>query len=148
MNKTMPKKIKKPKAAIAFQAKIKDGPSFVGIGNLRVVIMQDDDSWFAQGLEIDYVAQGKTIEDVKKHFENGLEATVDEHLRIFGSIENLLKVAPQEIWNEMFLGGTTNKRYRYSQLTIHSFEESLKKSLPFDGIQYLKAVKQTLPVST
>ncbi len=139
----MAKILKKPKVVVAFEAKTKNGTSFVGIGNLRVVIMQDDGSWFAQGLEIDYVAQGKTIKEVKKHFENGLEATVDEHLRIFGSIENLLKVAPQEIWDEMLLGGTANKRYHYSQLSIHSLGKSLKESLPFDGIQYLKATEQT-----
>ena len=44
----------------------------VGIGNLRVLILPDEDGfWFAQGLELDYGVQGSTLEEAKKHFEEG-----------------------------------------------------------------------------
>jgi hypothetical protein len=140
----MAKKLKAlGKSAVAFLGKAKDGTSVVGIGNLRVIIMQDNGSYFAQGLEIDYAAQGETIEDVKKHFEDGLAATIDEHLKIFGTIQKLLVVAPQEVWNEMLFAGA-GKRYRYSQVTIHQFETPLKESFPFDGIEYRAAIESNL----
>src|ERR1039458_1707330 len=59
----------------------------VGIGNLRVVIVPDGDFWFAQGLEIDYAVQGASEKDAKKKFEDGLEHTIEEHLKIHGTIE-------------------------------------------------------------
>jgi hypothetical protein len=137
-----PQKTKKP--AMAFLGKDKNGASIVGIGNIRVVIVQDENSWFAQGLEIDYAAQGTTIEDVKTQFEDGLIETVNEHLKVFGTIKKLLKVAPPEVWDEM-LKKVTNKRYRYSQVSIH-LQKTLKKSLPYEGIQFLTPEKQALTV--
>lgn len=110
------------------------GHHIVGIGNLRVVIVPDGKFWFAQGLEIDYAVQGASEEDVKKNFEDGLEATVEAHLQVHGTIEGLLKVAPPEIWKE-FLGDPTGKKKLYSQITSCL----LKEKLPFDGINYLVA---------
>jgi len=129
--------------AMAFHGESKDGKlSIVGIGNLRVVIVQDDGSWFAQGLEIDYASQGETIEDAKKHFENGLTATVHEHLRIFGSIEKLLKVAPGEVWNDLLMGNFSKSRhFQYYQVSVHKLSKGLQTSLPFEGIQYIEPKK-------
>jgi hypothetical protein len=136
------KKKKELVPALAFQGSTKDGKiSVVGIGNLRVVIIKDDDLWFAQGLEIDYAAQGQTIEDVKKHFEGGLAATVHEHLRVFGDIGKLLKVAPAEVWNEFLMGTfVESKHYSFDQVTVHKLKRELQSSLPFiEGIQYIEA---------
>ncbi len=119
----------------AFHGVSSDGSHhIVGIGDLRVVIIPDGDFWFAQGLEIDYAVQGSSEEDVKKNFEYGLEATVEAHLRIHGTIEGLLKVAPPEVWKE-FLGDPSGKKKVYSQITSHVLQEKL----PFDGINYLIA---------
>ena len=46
----------------------------VGIGNLKVVVIQDGDFWFAQGLEIDYASEGKNFEEVKTAFETDFAA--------------------------------------------------------------------------
>ena len=69
----------------------------VGLGNLRVVIVPDEDSWFAQGLEIDYAAQGQSVEEVQANFARGLRATINQHLQVYGNIKGLLKVAAPEI---------------------------------------------------
>jgi hypothetical protein len=66
----------------------------VGLGSIRVLICPDGDCWFAQGVEIDYAAQGASIEDVKKRFEVGLRATIEENLKIYDSIDGLLAFAP------------------------------------------------------
>ena len=54
----------------------------VVLKSLHVVMCEDDGMWFAQGLEIDYAAYGKTIEQAQKHFELGMVATIHEHLNL------------------------------------------------------------------
>jgi hypothetical protein len=134
------KTAKKVKPATAFHAKHKDGLyHIVGIGNLRVVIVPDGELWFAQGLEIDYAAQGNSEADVKKQFEIGLWATIQEHLRVHGSIQNLLKIAPPTIWNELLYDAGENVRTGlFSQVSGHEVVSKIMKKLPFSGIQYVE----------
>ena len=126
---------KKPKKVLAPQAMALHGASgsthFVGIGNLRVMITRDHGSWFAQGLEIDYAAQGSSLEDVKKRFEEGLAATIEEHLKIYASIDKLLRPAPKEVWVE--LANAAAEMKRYSQVSVHTL-----RSLPFERIEYFE----------
>lgn len=111
----------------------------VGLLNLRVVIVPDGKLWFAQGLDIDYAAQGTSIEDAKKQFEDGFVATVHEHLKVFGTIDKLLSVAPNEVWQEM-LYAPKAKHQLYSQVSTHSIaKEGELEALPFKGIEYLVA---------
>jgi hypothetical protein len=132
---TAKKKTSKPAMAFTASGPVKGGTvHLVGIGNLRVVIVQDDKHWFAQGLEIDYAEQGDSVEDVKKNFENGLRATIEQHLKINGTIKKLLRVAPPEVWADV-LGDPSADRNFYSQISVHKIIEKL----PFEGIQYLIA---------
>ena len=111
----------------------------VGIGNIRVLINKEENVWYAQGLEIDYVAQGKTIEDVKKAFEDGLTATIHENIRVHGTIEHVLKVAPQNIWEEVLNPNVISKKF--TQVSVHQIEAMKSISLgllPFQGIAYLQ----------
>jgi hypothetical protein len=104
----------------------------VGVGNLRVIITKDDGSWFAQALEIDYAAEGISLSDVKRRFEQGLEATIDEHLKRHGRLEQLFQPAPRDIWNEWYLMLGAAK-YRFSQVTVHD------QAAPwFRGITYFE----------
>ena len=130
----MPKKIKLKRdrkkrlsGATAIHAVTKDGSgSIVGIGNLRVVIVQEETMWYAQA---------ESLPAVKTVFADGLEATVHENLRIFGTIDKMLKPAPPEVWREMIYGRYTQKRsFYHSQVLFH--EEN--KELPFDGISFLE----------
>ena len=124
--KTAGSKRKKPAAATAVQITSESGDEhFVAIGNLRVMLFNDDGSWFAQGLEIDYAAQGDTLEEVQERFQEGLGATVDLHLRMNGSILSVLRAAPPEVWAEFYTQRPTTKRF--SQVSLH---------LPFAGIEY------------
>lgn len=104
----------------------------VGIGNLRVILVPDGDFWFAQGLEIDYAAQGKSKPDAKRKFENGLLSTIQQHLKIHGSIEKLLKIAPPAVWKE-FLYDPAGQANFYSQVSAHTID-----ALPFGGIEYIQ----------
>jgi hypothetical protein len=133
------KKKKKEKAAsaVAFHGETNDGTNVVGIGNLRVVILEDDGTWFAQGLEIDYAAQGDSLEGVKKNFEEGLCATIHLHLKTYSTIERLLKSAPSSVWKEMLYSELSGLQ-RYSQVSFHRNVTECMPKLPFEGIEYIQ----------
>jgi len=142
----MPKKLKlkknrkKASGATAIYARAENGSSsIVGIGNLRVVIIQEEQMWYAQGLEIDYATQANSLPAVKALFADGLEATVHENLRVFGTIEKMLKPAPPEVWREMIYGRYARKRsFYHSQLLFHEENVETLKELPFGGIDFLE----------
>jgi hypothetical protein len=100
----------------------------VGIWNLHVMITNDDGSWFAQAFEIDYAAQGSTLDDVKARFETGLYATIDEHLKVFGGLKQLVQPAPPEVWQELLETCNEEHQFEYSQISVHK--------LPFKNIEY------------
>lgn len=152
MNK---KRVKKSKSTMAIHVGTKDSSlHVVGLGNLRVMICHDDDSWFAQALEIDYAVQGNSLEEVKRLFGDGLLHTIHENLRVWGHIQKLLKPAPAEVWKEFFEGASVLRR-RYSQESIHNLpplRESISvkakiEGLPFDNIEFIQPREQQLAFS-
>ena len=102
----------------------------VGLGNLRVPIERDGSLWVARGLEVDYAALGHTVAEAEKHFEDGLAATVGEHLRIHGNLDHLLAPAPPEVWR-FFL----KNAHRYSPIGFRALP-GRSGALPFGGIAY------------
>lgn len=127
--------------AIAIHAEHQDGVHhIVGLGNIRVILMPDNDGWFAQGLEIDYAAQGENIEDAKHQFEEGLDATIREHLRVHNDIRRLLVVAPNDIWR---LVSDPNVRLnRFFSVTSH---QVIRDNTNYEGIDYLIAARIAEP---
>ena len=115
-----------------------DDKHAVLIQSLRVVIVQDGEQWFAQGLELDYAAVGINQQDVKSRFEDGLAATIHEHLKVYGSVEKILKVAPQEAWNLWLAQG---QRYKFDQASFHPIQTAGAEiyDFPFRGIAYLES---------
>ena len=108
----------------AFHAVNSDGTRHVvGIENLRVIIVKREDHWFAQGLDIDYAAEGRDIDDVRRAFEYGLAATIAEHIKEFRTIDNLLCPAPEGAWKPIAAGAVLN---RYSQVSAHVFPFSIE----------------------
>jgi hypothetical protein len=130
-------KIKKTKSgAVAIQASHADGQHHaVVIWNLSVLIVPDEKYWFAQGLEINYGAQGDTIEDAQKHFQDGLAKTIKQHLRVHGGIDKLLKFAPSAILKEAALHKALIQPF--AQVSFHEvLDAKSMKSFPFDGIDF------------
>ena len=109
-----------------------DDEHIVGIGNLRVVILEENEFWYAQGIEIDYLAQGDSLEDVQKSFEIGLGATIRENLKKHESIWPMLRWAPADVL-EHILPAT----HSFDQVSIHEIEKPEEAVFPFGGIQFL-----------
>ena len=131
--------------ATAIHAKQHD-EHIVGIGDLRVVLIEEKAGlWFAQGLEIDYAAQGASQDDVQARFERGLTATISAHIKQYRSIDRLLVVTP-DTWREYILGAAT-KRMRFSCLTAHKVPDEIGQALP-EGLQFpfgeIKYLKQAI----
>ena len=101
----------------------------IGLDSIKVLLMNDDGSWFAQGLEIDYAAEGTTELDVKKRFEFGLVRTLHAHLETKGTIDGLLKVAPKEIW-ETYFSAAQQVRLACSTASIHFVPTKKVTKLP------------------
>ncbi len=73
----------------------------VGIRNLRVLVTEEDPGvWVAQGLEIDYAAQGRSAAEVKQRFHDGLRATISDQMEEYHSIAQLIVPAREEVFAE------------------------------------------------
>jgi len=105
----------------------------VVVWNLHVVVTNDDGGWFAQGLELDYAAEGTSLETVKKHFEDGLAATVQAHLTIHGNLEQFFRPAPPEVWQELSNAAATKKMI-LRHISTHDVQAQLPP--PFEAIEY------------
>jgi hypothetical protein len=127
-------------SATAVHARNDDGSEHVvGIGNLRVLLLKDEGSWFAQGLDIDYFAQGSSLADAQRRFQSGLLETIDVHLRTYGNVDGVLQPAPAEVWAELL--HALPLRRLYSQISFHKGEkgESNLAVLPFSGVEFYEA---------
>lgn len=62
------------------------------IKTLNVVVDEEKSNiWFAQGLELNYAAGGNSFEEVMIYFQEGLLATIHNHLKLYRSFNRLLK---------------------------------------------------------
>ena len=116
--------------------KSKDDGHLVGIGDLRVMLVHENGSWFAQGMEIDYSSQGETVEEAKDNFARGLKLTIREHLKKYGGIDRLLAPAPADVWKEFTLGVLT--MVCVHDLTGITEELHGRFVFPYDRIQYMQ----------
>jgi len=66
---------------------------------LHVVVVPDEDMWFARSLEWDYSASGEDIIQLRANFRRGLDLTVAEHFKRFGSPR--FDRTPQAEWDEL-----------------------------------------------
>lgn len=108
-------------------------------GMLRAVILQDSscNAYVIQGLEVDYAAQGSTIEEARKNFEYGLAASLFANQKMFNHVDNFLVAAPPDVWWDCL--------YKQRAATLkrslsHTFHSALAlndvQSLPFENIEY------------
>lgn len=117
------------------------GHHLVDIGNIRVFVVRDGDHWFAQGLEIDYSAQGNTVEAAQRNFQRGLLLTIQAHLRAYGGIDRLLQFSPPHAVREFL---NCLHRFRFSHTSVHftdlsgpsEFTQQVKAQLPYSGIDF------------
>ena len=116
----------------------------VGIGDLRVTIVQEDEGcWFAQGLEVDFAEQGDSLADVRERFEASLADTIREHIEVRGNIRALLRLAPEDVWAS-FYDGVAERFTRHCAAAVRLLPEADRmqdRRVPFfDKIRYYSQV--------
>ncbi len=92
------------------------------------MLLKTETFWYAQGLEIDYAAQGNSLEEVKERFSRGLTLTINEHLTIHGTIKHMLVPAPPDVWVE-FIESKGHLKEKYSLVSLHNM-------FPYDEIDF------------
>lgn len=112
----------------------------MSLGNLRVIVFEENGLWNAQGLEIDYFAQGSNSLEARSNFVSGLRKTLEVQLERLGSFERFLVPAPAEIWREYTVALAT-KRITLARLNVMPTEKcefpELRMAFPFSHIEFL-----------
>jgi len=108
--------------------------AIVKIIDLQVFLAQEDDSWIAQAVELDYAACGATEEEARKRFERGLCLTIQEHLDRFNDLTRFIKPAPTQDWIDLATE-TGAKRRQLTQISVHPLWHPWEK-VPFGQIKY------------
>ncbi len=78
------------------------------------------------------------MEDAREKFQDGLNATIHEHLKIHGTIAGMLRVAPQEAWDLVL--NANAKSHQLTQVSLHRIPDMESAPLPFHGIQFIGPV--------
>lgn len=65
-----------------------------------IIICDGPHEWYAQGIEVDHLAEGHSKKDVKRSFRNTLKLTVNTHINQYGELR--LKPASQHTLSEFF----------------------------------------------
>lgn len=120
-------------------AHVHDGEIHAVATALRVLISRADAGGFvAQGLDIDYVATGDTVEEAQEHFAHGLLGTVQALIRRSRPLSALFKSkAPAEAWQSYM------DNDRQDLLTCATFVDLRaklppKSGFPFDRLAYCR----------
>ena len=86
-----------------------------GLLGLRVAVVPDGAAWFAQGIDVDYFAQGGTPKEAEKNFTEGLQLMIKLHMTEFKNLQYLNPpppTVPQEYAKMRFA--------RIEQLPLHT----------------------------
>jgi hypothetical protein len=65
-----------------------------GLLGLRVAVVRDEEAWFAQGIDVDYFAQGQTPQEAEKNFAEGLRLMIKLHMNEFKNLQYLKPPPP------------------------------------------------------
>jgi len=101
---------------------------------LRVLVANDDGSWFVQGVEIDYAAEAESLDRAKALFEDGIRATARRHLGVFGQTTNMAQPAPPEVWKRAVQPNVV-------QVARQPDAVSVPEVMPFGPFDYIQEVK-------
>lgn len=96
---------------------------------LKVVVVPDEDAFFAQGFDVDYFASGATREEAEENFRLGLEKMVAVHLKKFGNLDRLVP-ASVKVRAEYIKYATMNPQHTKTHVL------KMASQFPFERVQY------------
>lgn len=66
---------------------------------LTARMVKEDEAYVMLGLEIDYMSQGDSEDEVIARFVSGFNATADEHMKQYGHMNNFHKASPDDLYS-------------------------------------------------
>lgn len=129
----------KRRAALAH---VSDGDRHAVAANLRVLILPDEEGhgYVAQGLDIDYLATGETVDEVRENFAVGLLRTVEAYLRRGRPLSGLMtkgKVS-REAWDLWFDSAGKDE---LTCITVIDLSDKLPaRARIFDRVQFCQPI--------
>lgn len=113
------------------------GQHTVSVGPMRVMVVPDGEYWFVQGLEVDYFAEGTSVDHALQMFVHGLELTIEEHIKMYGHVKKLTVSAPQHVWDEFYSNAQLGK---LKEIAPERSAAIPAASLPFSGAAFYQQV--------
>lgn len=118
-----------------FMSHTKDGDRHAVAAHLRVLIVPGADGGFvAQGLDVDYVATGLSVEDAQERFAEGFLRTVRAIIRRNSRLDSLFKSKPpREAW------GAYMESDRQDALvcgTVVDLTEDVAARIPYQRLEF------------
>lgn len=115
-----------------------DGDDCAVVGaRMRVLIEPaKEGGYVAQGLELDYVATGKTVEEVQQRFADGIVRTIRVLVSRGKSLSALFKSsAPRDAWDR-YLSQETGDVFTCA--TVIDLPNVAESALPYRSIAFLQ----------
>lgn len=106
----------------------------VMLNDVRVVIVQDGDGWFAQGIDINYGTSGATIRQAQQNFEAGLSLTIKANLQRLGNIDRIMRTPEPSIWIPLIQ--QSGAQFDFSMTETHDVTDT---ELPYRRIHYIES---------
>jgi len=102
-----------------------------GLLGLRVAVVRDGDAWFAQGLDVDYFAQGSTPEEAETNFTAGLKTMIRLHANEFGHLRYVVP-PPASVSQEY-------AKLKFAKTEKVAFQSANAALVPYRRIQFFVA---------
>lgn len=102
-------------------------------GSLRVWVTRDGSHFVCQGLEVDYLAEGQSVEEALANFHRGLLLTLKKRIEKYKHPHTLIQPAPREHWKEAF----DNLYQGLARLQAEPLDDFVSKQLLFRDVVFI-----------
>lgn len=93
--------------------------------------------WYAQGLDVDFAASGKSLDDVQRRFSRGLHSTLVAHLNKYGNASRLHRT-PRSVWKRFF----DDEMYHVHLISVESFPDAQAEDFPYTELAYIEQSRE------
>ena len=104
---------------------------------LRVFVLKDGDAWFAQGVDVDYFANGVTKREVENNFKDGLVSYIKLRLEKFGITKQIDRVPAKVINYKDDLGKPFNVLEKTKRVKLGTLISSQDPEFVYNMIEFI-----------
>lgn len=130
-----------------FMTHAKQGDRHAVAAHLRVLIVPAAEGGFvAQGLEVDYVATGATVEDAQHRFAEGFLRTVRSIIRRNSRLDSLFKSkAPRSAWAAYM---ESDRKDMLTCGAVLDLSDDIASRIPYQALEFCHPSDRHQPATT